>query len=80
MICISIIYIVVYFVLPLLLTEPLSVDCHLRVVRSAVWEIRANWSHLGLHLGIEEGTLDVSVYCVCMCVYMYCVLCIQCTL
>ncbi len=42
-------------------TEPLSVDCHLRVVRAAAWEVRAKWLFLGEELGIEEGTLDVSV-------------------
>ena len=64
--CILALYIIIvlhlFIFLHLLLTEPLSVDCYLKVVRSAIWEIRATWGRLGLHLGIKEGTLDVSVY------------------
>ncbi len=46
------------------LIEPLSVDCHLRVVRAAAWEVRVKWHSLGVELGIKEGTRNVSVYIV----------------
>ncbi len=46
-------------------TEPLSVDCHLRVVRAAAWEVREKWHSLGVELGIKEGTRNVSVCTVC---------------
>ncbi len=46
-------------------TEPLNVDCDLRIVRTAAWEAREKWRFVGGQLGIKEGTLDVSVvYCV----------------
>ncbi len=44
-----------------LIIEPLSVDCHLRVVRAAAWEVRKEWHSLGVELGIKEGTRNVSV-------------------
>ena len=42
------------------LTGPLSVDKHLKVVREAVWEIRADWRYLAMELGINMGTLKVT--------------------
>ncbi len=48
------------------LTEPLSVDHHLRLVRTAAWEVRGTWRPLGEQLGVNEGTLDVSAV---LCVY-----------
>ncbi|XP_064385325.1 uncharacterized protein LOC135334177 isoform X4 [Halichondria panicea] len=38
--------------------EGLSVDHHLRVVRTAAWEVRGTWRPLGEQLGVNEGTLD----------------------
>ena len=35
-------------------------DKHLKVVREAVWDVRAKWYHLGVELGVEVETLDVS--------------------
>ena len=48
------------------LPEGLSVDHHLRVVRTAAWEVRGTWRPLGEQLGVNEGTLDVSAL---LCVY-----------
>ena len=39
---------------------------HLRVVRTAAWEVRGTWRPLGVQLGVNEGTLDVSAL---LCVY-----------
>ncbi|XP_064403143.1 uncharacterized protein LOC135348759 isoform X2 [Halichondria panicea] len=44
---------------PLTHDEGLSVDHHLRVVRTAAWEVRGTWRPLGEQLGVNEGTLDV---------------------
>ncbi|XP_064382988.1 uncharacterized protein LOC135331680 [Halichondria panicea] len=43
---------------PLTDCEGLSVDHHLRVVRTAAWEVRGTWHPLGEQLGVNEGTLD----------------------
>ncbi|XP_064405548.1 uncharacterized protein LOC135350490 isoform X3 [Halichondria panicea] len=43
---------------PLTHNEGLSVDHHLRVVRTAAWEVRGTWRPLGEQLGVNEGTLD----------------------
>ncbi|XP_064399632.1 uncharacterized protein LOC135345989 isoform X2 [Halichondria panicea] len=43
---------------PLTDCEGLSVDHHLRVVRTAAWEVRGTWRPLGEQLGVNEGTLD----------------------
>ncbi|XP_064407413.1 uncharacterized protein LOC135352129 isoform X6 [Halichondria panicea] len=51
---------------PLTDCEGLSVDHHLRVVRTAAWEVRGTWRPLGEQLGVNEGTLDVSAL---LCVY-----------
>ncbi|XP_064407428.1 protein phosphatase 1 regulatory subunit 12A-like [Halichondria panicea] len=51
---------------PLTDCEGLSVDHHLRVVRTAAWEVRGTWRPLGVQLGVNEGTLDVSAL---LCVY-----------
>ena len=42
------------------LTGPLNVDKHLKIVREAVWELRARWQDLGFQLGIPMGTLEVG--------------------
>ena len=42
-------------------------DHHLRVVRTAAWEVRGTWRPLGEQLGVKEGTLDVSAL---LCVYL----------
>ena len=42
------------------LTDPLSVDKHLKIVRKATWDVRVKWYNLGLQLGIDVGTLNVS--------------------
>ena len=44
------------------LTGPLSVDKHLKIVRDSTWEVRAQWYHLGVGLGINVGTLKVSFH------------------
>ena len=44
----------------LLITGPLSMDKHLKIVREATWEIRAKWYDLGTELEIKDGTLQVS--------------------
>ena len=44
----------------LLLTGPLSMDKHLKIMREATWEIRAKWYDLGTELEIKDGTLQVS--------------------
>ncbi len=55
------VYALLLFVVISPYTEPLIVDCHLRVVRAAAWGVGAKWRLLGMQLGIEVGTLDVSV-------------------
>ena len=42
-------------------TAPLSVDTHLKVVREIIWDLRANWLDLGTELGVNMGTLKVSL-------------------
>ena len=42
------------------LTGPLSVDKHLKMVREATWDVRAQWYDIGVELGISVGTLQVS--------------------
>ena len=42
------------------LTGPLSVDKHLKMVREATWDVRAQWYDTGVELGISVGTLQVS--------------------
>ena len=54
---------------PISPTGPLSVDKHLKMVREAVWEIRANWRNLGTDLGITMGTLEVGSYLIPSLIY-----------
>ncbi len=37
-----------------------DVTSSLKVMRSALWEVRAEWRDLGIELGITVGTCDVS--------------------
>ena len=50
----------------LLSTVPLSIDNHLKVVREAIWDIRAMWYDLGTELNIKTGTLQVSTSLICI--------------
>ncbi|XP_064388557.1 uncharacterized protein LOC135336617 [Halichondria panicea] len=40
------------------LKEPLGMDQHLKVVREATWEARAEWRCLGEQLGVTMGKLE----------------------
>ena len=42
------------------LTDPLSVDKHLKMVREVIWDVRAKWYNLGVQLVVNVGTLEVS--------------------
>ena len=42
-------------------TGPLNVEKHLRVVRQAIWDVRAKWYNLGVELEVKVETLEVSV-------------------
>ena len=42
------------------IAAPLSVDVHLKLVRQVTWGLRTKWYHLGIMLGINIGTLQVS--------------------
>ncbi len=44
----------------LLYAEPLGMDQHLKVVREATWEARAEWRCLGEQLGVTMGKLEVK--------------------
>ena len=35
-------------------------DKHLKMVREAIWDVRAKWRDLGVELGINMGTLEVG--------------------
>ena len=35
-------------------------DKHLKIVREATWDVRAQWRDLGVELGINVGTLNVN--------------------
>ena len=60
---------------PISPTGPLSVDEHLKMVREAVWEIRANWRNLGMELGITTGTLEVGSYLIPSLIVIYHTVC-----
>ena len=40
-------------------TDALSVDKHLKLVREATWDVRAQWYRLGGELNVSNGTLKV---------------------
>ena len=42
-------------------TEPLSVDSHLKIVRELTWKLRAHWYNLGEQLGIAMETRQVTL-------------------
>ena len=39
-------------------------DKHLRTVRAATWNVRAQWRRLGVQLGISVGMLNVGHDCI----------------
>ena len=43
----------------------MKVDEHLRIVREALWNVRAKWYDLGVELGVNVETLEVSAESSC---------------